>query len=46
MPITVPKTRRRMEQTVVWTAGRTLRRTLNARVKRRKGRARVYATIR
>lgn len=45
-PITVPKTRRRMEQTVVWTAGRTLRRTLSARVKRRKGRARVYAPIR
>lgn len=42
---TVLKTRRRMAWTVVWTAGNTLRKTVNARAKRR-GRARVYATIR
>lgn len=46
MPISVLKTKRRMEWTVVWTAGHTLRKTLNVRVKRRKGRTRVYATIR
>lgn len=46
MSINVLKIRRRMGSTVVWTAGNTLRKTVNARAKRRGGRARVYATIR
>lgn len=38
---TVSKTKRRTGQTAVWTAGRTLRKTVSARVKRRRKRARA-----
>lgn len=38
---TVWKTKRRTGQTAVWTAGRTLRKTVSARVKRRRKRARA-----
>lgn len=43
MNTTILKTkRRRRQQTVALTVGHTLRRSLNARVKRRKGREVVY----
>lgn len=45
-PITVQRTRKRMEQTAVSTAGLTLKEKFNARAKRRKENPTVYATTR
>lgn len=44
--LTALKTRRRMQRTAVWTAGRTLRKTVSAKAKRRRKRARASAAVR